>query len=139
MAKNNVFFDIVSMKKASTSLEVSEESNESKAKSFLAEMKKTLSQVNFNQVVHALQSYKTSDDLQGLLAATAFLSEDGSTHSLLRGWWAAPRLACLIRRPGEEPKQHCNVTKTLEAAAAELDLLTQEEFMEVFLLQWHQT
>lgn len=91
------------MKKMSTLEDVSEESSESKARSFLAEMKKTLSQVNFNQVVHALQSYKASDDLQALLAATAFLSEDGSTHSLLRGWWPALQLQCLGRKPGEEP------------------------------------
>lgn len=79
------------MKKSSKSEEVSQESGESKAKSFLAEMKKTLSQVNFNLVVRALQSYKTSDDLQALLTATAFLSEDGSAHSLLRGWCSAPQ------------------------------------------------
>lgn len=90
------------MKKTPKSEEVSQESGESKAKSFLAEMKKTLSQVNFNLVVRALQSYKTSDDLQALLTATAFLSEDGSSHSLLRGWCSAPQPQGLTRKPGEE-------------------------------------
>ncbi|XP_075902006.1 regulator of telomere elongation helicase 1 isoform X1 [Nelusetta ayraudi] len=82
---------LVKEKKRPKSEDVSQESGESKAKSFLAEMKKTLSQVNFNLVVRALQSYKTSDDLQALLTATAFLSEDGSTHSLLQG------ICCFVR------------------------------------------
>lgn len=105
------------MKKRSKSEDVSEESGESKAKSFLAEMKKTLSQVNFNLVVHALQSYKASDDLQALLTATAFLSEDGSTHRLLRGWWSAPQPQCLTRKPGEEAESALLCNKDFRLAA----------------------
>lgn len=105
------------MKKRPKSEDVSQESGESKAKSFLAEMKKTLSQVNFNLVVRALQSYKTSDDLQALLTATAFLSEDGSTHSLLQGWWSAPQPQGLIRKPGEEAESALLCDKDFRLAA----------------------
>lgn len=89
------------MKKLSKLETVPETSSGSKAKSFLVEMKQTLSQVNFNQVMKALQSYKTSDDLPALLGATTFLSEDSSTHSLLRGGCATLQLQRLLRNPGE--------------------------------------
>uniref|UniRef100_A0A4W6E8K8 Regulator of telomere elongation helicase 1 n=1 Tax=Lates calcarifer TaxID=8187 RepID=A0A4W6E8K8_LATCA len=52
---------------------------------FLAEMKKSLSQVNFNHIIQALQTYKKTDNLDVLLTETAVLTEDTNTHSLLRG------------------------------------------------------
>uniref|UniRef100_A0A3B4BKS9 Regulator of telomere elongation helicase 1 n=1 Tax=Periophthalmus magnuspinnatus TaxID=409849 RepID=A0A3B4BKS9_9GOBI len=39
----------------------------SRAKGFLAEMKKTLSQVHFERIIQALQTYKKTDDLDTLL------------------------------------------------------------------------
>lgn len=48
-------------------------------------MKRSLSQVTFERIVAALQSYKRSDSLEVLLPAVAVLAEDASTHSLLRG------------------------------------------------------
>lgn len=72
-------------KKISKLADVPEEGKASMARTFLAGMKKTLSQVNFNRIVQALQSYKTTDNLEVLLTETAFLSEDTSTQSLLRG------------------------------------------------------
>lgn len=56
-----------------------------KAKAFLSEMKKSLSQVTFEQIVTALQSYKTSDSLETLLSKMAVLTEDANTHGLFRG------------------------------------------------------
>ncbi|KAM3617416.1 uncharacterized protein V6R79_005854 [Siganus canaliculatus] len=64
---------------------VCEESKASRAKVFLAEMKKSLSQVNFECVVQALQAYKKTDDLHLLLTQTSVLTQDAHTHSLLRG------------------------------------------------------
>lgn len=81
--------------------DVPETSRGSKAKSFFVEMKKTLSEVHFNQVMKALQGYKASDDLQALLEATTFLSEDRCTHSLLRGGCSARPLEHLLRNPGD--------------------------------------
>uniref|UniRef100_A0A671VSG6 Regulator of telomere elongation helicase 1 n=1 Tax=Sparus aurata TaxID=8175 RepID=A0A671VSG6_SPAAU len=63
----------------------SEENKDSRAKTFLAEMKKSLSQVTFECIVQALQTYKKSDNLDALLTKTTVLSEDANTHSLLRG------------------------------------------------------
>uniref|UniRef100_A0A665WFB9 Regulator of telomere elongation helicase 1 n=1 Tax=Echeneis naucrates TaxID=173247 RepID=A0A665WFB9_ECHNA len=57
----------------------------SKIKMFLAEMKKSLSQVNFDRIIQALQSYKKTDDVDLLLTETTVLTEDRNTHSLLRG------------------------------------------------------
>uniref|UniRef100_A0A4W6E882 Regulator of telomere elongation helicase 1 n=1 Tax=Lates calcarifer TaxID=8187 RepID=A0A4W6E882_LATCA len=57
----------------------------SRVKAFLAEMKKSLSQVNFNHIIQALQTYKKTDNLDVLLTETAVLTEDTNTHSLLRG------------------------------------------------------
>lgn len=65
--------------------DVSEEGKASRAKTFLAEMKKSLSQVNFDRIVQALQTYKKTDNLDVLLTETAVLTEDTNTHSLLRG------------------------------------------------------
>uniref|UniRef100_A0A8P4GAH3 Regulator of telomere elongation helicase 1 n=1 Tax=Dicentrarchus labrax TaxID=13489 RepID=A0A8P4GAH3_DICLA len=59
--------------------------NTRRAKNFLAEMKKSLSQVTFDRIVQALQTYKKTDNLDVLLTETAVLSEDTNTHSLLRG------------------------------------------------------
>lgn len=61
------------------------ESKRNKAKSFLSEMKKSLSQVTFEQIVTALQSYKTSDSLEVLLSKMTVLTEDANTHGLFRG------------------------------------------------------
>uniref|UniRef100_A0A671VP82 Regulator of telomere elongation helicase 1 n=1 Tax=Sparus aurata TaxID=8175 RepID=A0A671VP82_SPAAU len=61
------------------------ENKDSRAKTFLAEMKKSLSQVTFECIVQALQTYKKSDNLDALLTKTTVLSEDANTHSLLRG------------------------------------------------------
>lgn len=61
------------------------ESKTNKAKSFLSEMKKSLSQVNFDQIVEALQSYKTTDSLEALLSETLVLTEDANTHNMFRG------------------------------------------------------
>uniref|UniRef100_A0A674NQG1 Regulator of telomere elongation helicase 1 n=1 Tax=Takifugu rubripes TaxID=31033 RepID=A0A674NQG1_TAKRU len=57
------------------------------AKSFLGEMKKSLSQVNFDQIIVALQSYKTTDSLEALLSTTSVLTEDANTHNLFRGMY----------------------------------------------------
>uniref|UniRef100_A0A8C7UG00 Regulator of telomere elongation helicase 1 n=1 Tax=Oncorhynchus mykiss TaxID=8022 RepID=A0A8C7UG00_ONCMY len=59
-----------------------------KAKSFLAEMKRSLSQVNFQRIMVALQTYKQMDDLDELLAEAADLfTGDTNTHNLLRGFY----------------------------------------------------
>uniref|UniRef100_A0A674D0N1 Regulator of telomere elongation helicase 1 n=1 Tax=Salmo trutta TaxID=8032 RepID=A0A674D0N1_SALTR len=59
-----------------------------KAKSFLAEMKRSLSQVNFQRIMAALQTYKRMDDLDELLAEAADLfTGDANTHNLLRGFY----------------------------------------------------
>ncbi|XP_040049052.2 regulator of telomere elongation helicase 1 isoform X2 [Gasterosteus aculeatus] len=56
-----------------------------RVKAFLAEMKRSLSQFNFERVIRALQTYKKSDKLEALLAGAAVLAEDANTHRLLRG------------------------------------------------------
>uniref|UniRef100_A0A667WAD7 Regulator of telomere elongation helicase 1 n=1 Tax=Myripristis murdjan TaxID=586833 RepID=A0A667WAD7_9TELE len=59
-----------------------------KAKKFLAEMKKSLSQVNFDRIVQALQTYKRTDNIDVLLTDAAdLLAGDANTHSLLRGFY----------------------------------------------------
>lgn len=73
------------LKKTSVSEDLSEEGKASRAKKFLAEMKKSLSQVNFDRIVQALQTYKKTDNLDVLLTEAAVLIEDANTHSLLRG------------------------------------------------------
>lgn len=73
------------LKKKSRSEDTSEGENASRAKGFLAEMKKSLSQVTFAQIMKAMQSYKESDNLDILLTETGVLSQDANTHSLFRG------------------------------------------------------
>ncbi|XP_055022013.1 regulator of telomere elongation helicase 1 isoform X7 [Boleophthalmus pectinirostris] len=70
-----------------SSSDASEEGKTSRAKAFLAEMKKSLSQMNFEKMVQALQTYKKTDDLETLLEETTVLTEDANTHSLLRGFY----------------------------------------------------
>ncbi|XP_068180728.1 regulator of telomere elongation helicase 1 isoform X2 [Antennarius striatus] len=68
-----------------SSLEVSDEVKGSRAKALLAEMKKSLSQVTFDQIIQALQNYKKTDNMDILLSEISVLSEDVNTHSLLKG------------------------------------------------------
>ncbi|XP_042265634.1 regulator of telomere elongation helicase 1 isoform X2 [Thunnus maccoyii] len=78
---------LVQEQRTTASQVLSEENKASKAKTFLAEMKKSLSQVNFERVVQALQTYKKTDNLDLLLTETAVLTEDSNTHSLLWGFY----------------------------------------------------
>ncbi|KAM6924811.1 regulator of telomere elongation helicase 1 [Xenentodon cancila] len=73
--------------KVSVAEDVSEEGKASRAKQFLADMKKSLSKVTFDRIVRALQTYKAGDNLDELLTETAVLSEDANTHCLLRGFY----------------------------------------------------
>lgn len=74
------------LKKITIAEDVSEEGKADKAKKFLAEMKKSLSQVNFDRIVQALQTYKRTDNIDVLLTEAAdLLAGDANTHSLLRG------------------------------------------------------
>lgn len=75
----------VSLKKLSVCEDISEEGKASRAKQFLADMKKSLSKVTFDRIVQALQTYKTTDNLDDLLTETTILSEDANTYCLLRG------------------------------------------------------
>lgn len=77
------------LKKMSRVEDVVENGKTSRAKTFLAEMKRSLSQVNFDHIVLALQSYKKTDNLDVLLSEIAVLIEDANTHSLLRGMSSA--------------------------------------------------
>ncbi|XP_068605781.1 regulator of telomere elongation helicase 1 [Brachionichthys hirsutus] len=72
-------------RKMSRPEEAPEEGRGGRAKAFLQEMKKSLSQVNFDLVVQALQKYKKADSVDALLSEVAVLSQDVHTHSLLRG------------------------------------------------------
>ncbi|XP_041859068.1 regulator of telomere elongation helicase 1 [Melanotaenia boesemani] len=78
---------LVSDQKLSVSEDMSEEGKANRAKQFLADMKKSLSKVNFDRIVQALQTYKTTDNLDVLLTETAVLTEDTRTHSLLYGFY----------------------------------------------------
>ncbi|XP_067447279.1 regulator of telomere elongation helicase 1 isoform X2 [Thunnus thynnus] len=78
---------LVQEQRTTASQVLSEENKASRAKTFLAEMKKSLSQVNFERVVQALQTYKKTDNLDLLLTETAVLAEDSNTHSLLWGFY----------------------------------------------------
>lgn len=82
----------LSVQEQSRSEDVSEEDKAARAKLFLADMKKSLSKVNFDRIVQALQTYKKTDELDVLLTGTAVLSEDANTHSLLRGGSVRPVL-----------------------------------------------
>ncbi|XP_034392939.1 regulator of telomere elongation helicase 1 isoform X3 [Cyclopterus lumpus] len=76
---------LVQEQKSCRSEDVSGEgSPSSKAKSFLVQMK-SLSQINFNRIMQALQAYKKADHLDLLLTEAAVLTEDANTHGLLRG------------------------------------------------------
>ncbi|XP_006804367.1 regulator of telomere elongation helicase 1 isoform X1 [Neolamprologus brichardi] len=78
---------LVQEQKPSVSEDLSEEGKASRAKKFLADMKKSLSQVSFDRIIRALQTYKKTDDLDHLLTETAILSEDANTQSLLHGFY----------------------------------------------------
>ncbi|XP_029575581.1 regulator of telomere elongation helicase 1 [Salmo trutta] len=79
---------VVQERKIPLSPDVSVEGKAGKAKSFLAEMKRSLSQVNFQRIMAALQTYKRMDDLDELLAEAADLfTGDANTHNLLRGFY----------------------------------------------------
>lgn len=52
----------------------------------MLELKKSLSQESFTQMMHALQAYKATDNLDDLVAKAAdLLIQDLNTHILLRG------------------------------------------------------
>ncbi|XP_077368002.1 regulator of telomere elongation helicase 1 isoform X3 [Festucalex cinctus] len=55
------------------------------ARSFLLEMKSSLSQVSFEQIRQALYSYKKNDNLDNLLSDTSLLTHDPHTYKLYRG------------------------------------------------------
>ncbi|XP_048873948.1 regulator of telomere elongation helicase 1 [Brienomyrus brachyistius] len=64
------------------------ESRADKARSFLGVIKNTLSQLNFQRVMEALQKYKKTDDLQGLLTDIVdVFAKDSNTHNLLRDFY----------------------------------------------------
>uniref|UniRef100_A0A8C5AH78 Regulator of telomere elongation helicase 1 n=1 Tax=Gadus morhua TaxID=8049 RepID=A0A8C5AH78_GADMO len=62
-----------------------QENTHSKARRFLTEMRKSLSQMNYQKVMDALQAYKRLDDLGVLQAEAAVLLVDANTHVLYRG------------------------------------------------------
>ncbi|KAK9515874.1 hypothetical protein VZT92_026476 [Zoarces viviparus] len=83
---------LVQEQKSRVSEDVSGEgSSRSRVRSFLAEMKKSLSQFNFDRIIQALQTYKKTDSLDVLLTEAAVLSEDANTHCLLRGLYQCVR------------------------------------------------
>ncbi|XP_076880804.1 regulator of telomere elongation helicase 1 [Brachyhypopomus gauderio] len=64
----------------------SEASAAGRGKAFMLELKGSLSQESFTRIMHALQAYKASDDLDNLLLkAEGVLAQDRNTHGLLRG------------------------------------------------------
>ncbi|XP_047464709.1 regulator of telomere elongation helicase 1 isoform X1 [Mugil cephalus] len=78
---------LVQEQKLDVSEDVFEEWKASRAKNFLADMKKSLSQVTFDCMVRALQTYKSTDNLDVLLNETSVLTEDTNTHNLLRSFY----------------------------------------------------
>ncbi|KAJ8390129.1 hypothetical protein AAFF_G00110030 [Aldrovandia affinis] len=67
---------------------VLEETKGEKAKAFLAALKRSLSQENFQRLMHALQDYKRADDLNNLLLVVVELfTEDVNTHNLFREFY----------------------------------------------------
>ncbi|TRY98694.1 hypothetical protein DNTS_004808 [Danionella cerebrum] len=61
-------------------------SSASTGKAFMMELRRSLSQENFNIVMKALQTYKTSDEIHQLVASvTTPLTQDHFTHRLMRG------------------------------------------------------
>ncbi|KAL1021284.1 hypothetical protein UPYG_G00011180 [Umbra pygmaea] len=79
---------VVQERKTDITSDVSEEGKPGKARMFLAEIKKSLSHVNFQRVMESLQTYKQTDNLDTLLteAANLFIG-DANNHSLLRGFY----------------------------------------------------
>uniref|UniRef100_A0AAX7TBD8 Regulator of telomere elongation helicase 1 n=1 Tax=Astatotilapia calliptera TaxID=8154 RepID=A0AAX7TBD8_ASTCA len=59
--------------------------NTHRAKTFLADMKKSLSEVCCHHIMRALHTYEKTDDLNHLLTETAFLGKDTNTQNLLHG------------------------------------------------------
>ncbi|XP_049608196.1 regulator of telomere elongation helicase 1 isoform X1 [Syngnathus scovelli] len=55
------------------------------ARCFLVDMKSSLSEVSFEQIRQALQSYKQNDNLDNLLSGTSLLIHDPHTYRLFRG------------------------------------------------------
>lgn len=90
-----MYFPSSLLKKMSRAEDAVEKGKTSRAKTFLAEMKRSLSQVTFDHIVLALQSYKKNDNLDTLLSEIAVLIEDANTHSLLRGMSSALQHCCL--------------------------------------------
>ncbi|XP_033485941.1 regulator of telomere elongation helicase 1 isoform X1 [Epinephelus lanceolatus] len=76
---------LVQEQKTCVSKDVSEDGSASRVKNFLGEMKKSLSQITFDRIIQALQTYKKNKNLDVLLAETSVLTEDTNTHGLLRG------------------------------------------------------
>ncbi|XP_059913419.1 regulator of telomere elongation helicase 1 [Gadus macrocephalus] len=76
---------LVQEQKKSVPPGASEENTHSKARRFLTEMRKSLSQMNYQKVMDALQAYKRLDDLGVLQAEAAVLLVDANTHVLYRG------------------------------------------------------
>uniref|UniRef100_A0AAY4ER15 Regulator of telomere elongation helicase 1 n=1 Tax=Denticeps clupeoides TaxID=299321 RepID=A0AAY4ER15_9TELE len=73
-------------KRSVASLSLPEDSKMAKGRTFMLDLKKNLSHDSFTQLMHALQLYKNSDDLEELVAKGAeLLTRDPNTHSLLRG------------------------------------------------------
>uniref|UniRef100_A0AAR2KP58 Regulator of telomere elongation helicase 1 n=1 Tax=Pygocentrus nattereri TaxID=42514 RepID=A0AAR2KP58_PYGNA len=61
-------------------------SHSGRGKTFMLELKKSLSQDSFTKMMHALQVYKATDNLDDLVTKAAeLLIQDPNTHSLLRG------------------------------------------------------
>ncbi|XP_057679215.1 regulator of telomere elongation helicase 1 isoform X2 [Corythoichthys intestinalis] len=69
----------------SVSVVVTGNGKNSIAKTFLGEMKSSLSQVNFEKIRQALYTYKKDDNLDQLLLNTSLLTDDPHTYRLLRG------------------------------------------------------
>ncbi|XP_077442321.1 regulator of telomere elongation helicase 1 isoform X2 [Vanacampus margaritifer] len=76
---------LVQEQKPSVSGSVTGDGKKGTAKSFLLEMKSSLSQVSFEQIRQALYSYKKNDNLDNLLSDTSFLTHDPHTYRLYRG------------------------------------------------------
>lgn len=75
----------MSLKKLGVPEDLSQERKPSRAKKFLADMKKSLSQVCCHRIIRALHTYEKTDDLDHLLTETAFLGKDTNTQNLLHG------------------------------------------------------
>uniref|UniRef100_A0A668SED3 Regulator of telomere elongation helicase 1 homolog n=1 Tax=Oreochromis aureus TaxID=47969 RepID=A0A668SED3_OREAU len=80
-----ILFLLMLLKKLGVPEDLSQERKSSRAKKFLADMKKSLSQVCCHRIMRALHTYEKTDDLDHLLTETAFLGKDANTQSLLHG------------------------------------------------------